>query len=58
MAGWETAARTLPGRVVLGGTGTGYAPPRAGGPQRILRNMQNAPAAWISLRGGSPAPRS
>ena len=36
--------------VVVGGTGTGYAP---GGAQtdrhRILRNMASSPAAWISL---------
>lgn len=37
--------------VVLGATGTGYVPPPDGpDPHRILRNMQNAPAAWVSLR--------
>jgi 3-oxoacyl-[acyl-carrier-protein] synthase II len=37
--------------VVVGATGTGYAP-RDGGPDqhRILRNMASAPAAWIGLR--------
>lgn len=36
--------------VVIGATGTGHVPP-ADGPDdlRILRNMQNAAAAWISL---------
>jgi 3-oxoacyl-[acyl-carrier-protein] synthase II len=38
--------------VVLGGTGTGYAP-RDGGvdEHRILKNMASAPAAWVSLKG-------
>ena len=36
--------------VVVGTTGTGYAPPSAGAdPHRILRNMSNSPAAWLSL---------
>jgi len=37
--------------VVVGGTGTGYAPrsPEPD-PHRILRNMGNAPASWIGLR--------
>jgi 3-oxoacyl-[acyl-carrier-protein] synthase II len=37
--------------VVAGATGTGYAPPESrGDPHRILRNMANAPASWISLQ--------
>jgi len=38
--------------VVVGATGTGYAPrdPAAVDEHRILRNMASAPAAWISLR--------
>ncbi len=36
--------------VVVGGTGTGYvSPPGKADPNRILRNMPNAPASWISL---------
>jgi 3-oxoacyl-[acyl-carrier-protein] synthase II len=36
--------------VVAGATGTGYvAPPSGSDPHRILRNMANAPASWISL---------
>ena len=36
--------------VVVGSTGTGYVPPPSGSdPDRILRNMPNAPASWISL---------
>lgn len=43
--------------VVCGATGTGYAP--AAGqedPNRILLNMNNAPAAWISTRNGITGP--
>lgn len=37
--------------VVLGTTGTGYSPEEAGVDQhRILRNMSNSPAAWVSLK--------
>lgn len=37
--------------VVLGTTGTGYTPGEAGIDQyRILRNMSNSPAAWVSLK--------
>lgn len=36
--------------VVVGGTGTGYAPGPDADPNRILRNMASAPAAWISLK--------
>ena len=36
--------------VVVGATGTGYAQPRSGtDPDRILKNMSNAPASWISI---------
>ncbi len=36
--------------VVVGGTGTGYVGPTGeSDPDRILRNMPNAPASWISL---------
>ncbi len=37
--------------VVVGSTGTGYAPPPGGeaDPHRILRNMSNSPACWLSL---------
>ena len=50
-----------PGRVgvVVGTTGTGYASPPGGAadPHRILRNMSNAPASWLSLthKLGGPA---
>ena len=38
--------------VVVGATGTGYAPMHGEeDPHRILRNMTSASAAWISLRG-------
>jgi 3-oxoacyl-[acyl-carrier-protein] synthase II len=43
--------------VVLGSTGTGYAPPESGKDEhRILRNMSNSPATWVSLRGKFTAP--
>ncbi len=36
--------------VIVGGTGTGYAPQtEESDPHRILKNMASAPAAWISL---------
>jgi 3-oxoacyl-[acyl-carrier-protein] synthase II len=36
--------------VVVGTTGTGYVTPSAGtDPHRILRNMSNSPASWVSL---------
>jgi 3-oxoacyl-[acyl-carrier-protein] synthase II len=44
--------------VVVGSTGTGYVGPTGGAdPDRILRNMPNAPASWISLthKLGGPA---
>ena len=50
-----------PGRVgvVVGTTGTGYTPPAGGGADqhRILRNMSNSPASWLSLihKLGGPA---
>ncbi len=43
--------------VVLGGTGTGYAPREPGlDEHRILRNMASAPAAWVSLKGKYQGP--
>jgi len=44
--------------VVLGTTGTGYVPPAGGevDEHRILRNMINAPASWISLEGKFTGP--
>lgn len=44
----STVDRTRVG-VVVGATGTGYVAPAEVDPDRILRNMPNAPAAWISL---------
>jgi 3-oxoacyl-[acyl-carrier-protein] synthase II len=36
--------------VVIGTTGTGYSAPSTGAdPHRILRNMSNSPASWVSL---------
>jgi len=43
--------------VVVGGTGTGYAPrTNEPDPHRILRNMGNAPASWIGLRHKAEGP--
>lgn len=43
--------------VVVGTTGTGYAPDGdAPDPHRILRNMSNSPAAWLSLRNKLAGP--
>lgn len=43
--------------VVVGSTGTGYAPAgNQNDENRILRNMSNAPAAWISLRNKYKGP--
>ncbi len=59
--GAVAAAGLDPGRVgvVVGTTGTGYVPPPAGGndQHRILRNMSNSPACWLSLthKLGGPA---
>ena len=56
-----TDAGLDPGRagVVVGTTGTGYTPPPDGDADqhRILRNMSNAPASWLSLthKLGGPA---
>jgi len=46
---WERVDRTRVG-VAVGTTGTGYVPPPSGAdPHRILRNMSNSPASWVSL---------
>jgi 3-oxoacyl-[acyl-carrier-protein] synthase II len=52
------ADRTRVG-VVLGATGTGYAPQDGGQDEhRILRNMASASAAWVSLKGKFQGPSS
>lgn len=43
--------------VIIGTTGTGYVGPEDGiDEHRILRNMSNSPATWVSLRGKFTAP--